>query len=396
MGADGVSDFVLMDERIIGAQGNRMDVPDRATDMPRPAEPDMAHDHDMPGHVADDGDMPGDHDMPKDDDGPTDDGGPKPGDSEPDPVNPPVAPPVEPRDPVVPSEDVVEPDTPIQDHGGGNSGTGSVIGQTGEVALTSHALKAGWVQVSFDAPIENAVVVAGPPSRNGQQPVVIETRNVSETGFEIRMKEWDYLDNYHTSETVGWMAIEAGRHEFGDGRVIEAGSNSIGGQGSKISFSKDFDEEPIVLAQAMSTSAARPVTDRIEAVSDAEFRVSFQTEEKYGTTEGGRLDWIAVSDMTSTGDGILTGIGDKRVGHESEKVTFAQPMGDDFVFLADMQTMNGTDPSTTRLHRLKDDFAVVSVQEERSRDDELSHWGREEIGYVAIKTGLIHDSDWAM
>ncbi|UWQ21554.1 G8 domain-containing protein [Jannaschia sp. W003] len=268
------------------------------------------------------------------------------------------------------------------------------IGQVGRIELQRAANGDGWVKVSFDDVIENAVVVAGPPTSNGGEGAVVETRNVTDTGFEIRIQEWDYLDGAHMLETVGWMAIEAGTHELADGRIIEAGSGSLGAKIGSIAFAADHAAGPVVLAQVQGGSDGRPLTDRIDNVTEDGFDIRLQGEERLGRGAAeGEFDWIAVSRGTD-GSGPLVGVADNLIGHKQEFVDFDGTMESEFVFLADMQTANGFDTAALRLAMLERGRANVFVQEEQSADKETRHHNQEAIGFVAIETGVIYENDW--
>ena len=158
--------------------------------------------------------------------------------------------------------------------------TGAAIGQAGNVTV-GQSSAGKWHSVSFDAPIENAVVVMGPVSFNGSDPVVTRVRNVSETGFEFQLDEWDYLDGSHIAETVSWMAVEAGHHVLSDGREIHAGSGSIAGQ-TWIDFGGSFAEKPLVFAQYGSASGPT-MADRVSSVSTSGFSAALSEQEANGS-----------------------------------------------------------------------------------------------------------------
>jgi len=46
------------------------------------------------------------------------------------------------------------------------------------------------------------VVVMGPPTHEGWHPATVRVRNVTDTGFEFQIDEWDYLDGAHALEDV--------------------------------------------------------------------------------------------------------------------------------------------------------------------------------------------------
>lgn len=122
--------------------------------------------------------------------------------------------------------------------GGGN---GFIIDQI-------DGLTADWRTVSLPVGFADPVVVAGPPSRNGADPGVIEIRNVASRSFQIRYREWDYLDRRHpTAEGASYLVVERGVTILPSGARIEAGSNNASDAFSVVEFAGGFDGPPVVL-----------------------------------------------------------------------------------------------------------------------------------------------------
>lgn len=67
-----------------------------------------------------------------------------------------------------------------------------------------------WTTIHHESNFLNPVVIAGPPSTNGEHPVMVETRNADADSFEIRLVEFDYQDGNHSTEQVSWMVVEGG------------------------------------------------------------------------------------------------------------------------------------------------------------------------------------------
>ncbi|MEL6219323.1 MAG: hypothetical protein AAFR79_12795, partial [Pseudomonadota bacterium] len=99
------------------------------------------------------------------------------------------------------------------------------IGEAGGIEIAARS-EADWHRVDFANPIDDAVVVAT-ASENGADPFVLAVRGVTETGFEVKLDEWDYLDGRHGLETVSWVAVSEGTHTLSDGRVLQAGTSTL-------------------------------------------------------------------------------------------------------------------------------------------------------------------------
>ena len=94
-----------------------------------------------------------------------------------------------------------------------------VIGQAGQVT-TNQTGSAQWHTVTFDAEILNPVIKMTMNTENDTDPITLRVRNVTDTGFEWQIDEWDYLDGVHGSETVSWLAIAAGTHTLDNGLEV--------------------------------------------------------------------------------------------------------------------------------------------------------------------------------
>lgn len=121
----------------------------------------------------------------------------------------------------------------------------------------AEGVTADWQLVHFGATFADPVVVAGPPSFNGGDPGVIEIRNVTYRSFEMRFREWDYLDGAHpTAETVPFLVVERGSTVLPSGGVIEAGTAVGETSPREVAFTSFFDAVPVVLATVVHFPAS--------------------------------------------------------------------------------------------------------------------------------------------
>ena len=265
-----------------------------------------------------------------------------------------------------------------------------VIGEAGVVEVRQRAGE--WFAVEFARPLDDPAVVMGPISSNGGQPATMRVRDVTATGFEYQLDEWDYLDGSHTAETVGWMAVEGGVHTVG-GLTIAAGVGRASGTGGRVDFGGAFDAAPVVTAQVASTRDPRAVTDRLSGVTAAGFDVELASEEAARAAHGAEdLAWIAIEPGGSPAAGLLaTSTGD-RVTQADAALGFGGAFADGFALLADMRTLDGADPATVRLRDLAPSRATLFVEEEESRDAETGHTN-EDVSVIALALGPIVGDD---
>ena len=262
------------------------------------------------------------------------------------------------------------------------------IGETGTI-VTSDS-DSNWRHINFKRPIENAVVVAGPMTTNGGDPGNVRVRNITDTGFDLQIDEWDYSDGPHTFETISWMAVSAGKHVLPGGQTIIAGESSVGASWASVHFGEDLGETPVVLAQVSSTNDPDAVVERVGNVSSTGFDALLQEQESTAWSHAEEtLSWIALTagGDAQTGDLVeLTAGG--AVNHNDKNLSWSTSLKE-LAFFADMQTTNGGDTATLRARSAPTSTGVaVFVEEERSGDEEIDHTN-ESIGYAVLRTGLL-------
>ncbi|MEM9902142.1 MAG: LamG-like jellyroll fold domain-containing protein [Pseudomonadota bacterium] len=270
----------------------------------------------------------------------------------------------------------------------GAEDTGIPSGETVRMEMGSETVyqngKNVWHTVTFEEEIEDAVVVMGPVGMNGSQEATVRVKNVTSEGFEFQVDEWDYLDGWHVTETVSWMAISEGTHTLASGQTIAAGSTtSLSDHETAVEVNLDgFSDTPSVFAQVASANDNAAVTTRVHEVGADGFAVLLDEEE--GATDGQhapeRIDWIAIDDDIS---GLLNVDEFGGIDHEFSEVGF-EDLGADPVLLAAMQTRNGSDSAALRYSQLESDSVRLAVQEEQSLNAEK--WHTEED--VAVLTGI--------
>ncbi|MEE9602137.1 MAG: hypothetical protein V3V75_02450, partial [Thermoguttaceae bacterium] len=135
------------------------------------------------------------------------------------------------------------------------------IGEYGQVTGVTHERQTVTLQHRYI----NPVVFATPPSLYGSQPVSVQIDNVTQTGFEIFVKEPANLDNIHAAETVSYFVFEKGSHVLEDGTAIEVGAlNTIRLAGQSggfvpVDFTVPFDAAPAVFSQIQNVSGTESV-----------------------------------------------------------------------------------------------------------------------------------------
>ena len=252
-------------------------------------------------------------------------------------------------------------------------------------SLSVEQLNSGqWHKIAFDAPIANAAVVMGPLTLNGEEPAAVRVRNVTETGFEFQIDEWDYLDGAHIVETISWMAGSIGTHTLSDGSIVSFGATMASNSSVTTVGLNGFSDAPVILGQLAGSAESRAITHRIEKVGKSGFEVSVGAEEAKDLT-GVKLApetfyWVGID--AADGSSVFQS---GQTGADHDFASTGQSIAGRAV-LADMQTMNGFDAATLRYKTDSSGKLQVMVDEEASYDSETTHV-TETVGWVLAKEG---------
>jgi len=260
------------------------------------------------------------------------------------------------------------------------------LGEAGTVSIDQPD-RSTWREVGLSGEYTDPVVLMGPVSANGGQPVHARVRNVSATGFEFQLEEWEYLDGGHIEEAVSYLVCEAGRHELADGTQLEAGRADLTETGRGISFAGTFPERPAVFSTVQTYNGGQAVITRQRAVTPTGFDCRLQEEEALGPHATERVGYLAIEQGTgdTSGAAFEAGRTPDTITDSSSTIDFAGSY-DAPVFLAAAQTADGPDTAALRRRGLDGTGATVAIEEERSADSETGHT-TEAVGYLAVNGG---------
>jgi hypothetical protein len=253
--------------------------------------------------------------------------------------------------------------------------------EAGEVSVSS-----SWVRVSFESAFSNPIVVTGPPTVNNSEPCVVRIRNVTSTGFDIRLTEWNYQDRIHPTEKVNYLVLEKGCTTLPDGTIVEAGSFSGTTSFKTVRFTGAFSKSPVILTTISSMNEYDTISGRVKDIGLSSFAYYFREQEKNTNTHAAEtVNYIA----WEPGKGMVGSL-QFEAGTTGQRVTnfwygriFQNAFKEVPVILADMQTTVYTDSSALRMRNVNASNFQVKVDEEQSLDSELIH-GPETVGYLAI------------
>jgi RHS repeat-associated protein len=244
-----------------------------------------------------------------------------------------------------------------------------------------------WLTINFTKSYINPIVVAGPPTRNGGHPSVVRIQNVTATSFQIRIQEWDYLDQWHMFENVSYIVVEKGRHNMPNGTVLEAGSIDLLNSTLKTkNFLNAIPTLPAVFASVATFNDPSAVTQRLKDVNQNSFRAKMQEEEANdGIHASETLNFIAMEKVAGTIGGFEYLVGTEMVNH---KVSTLTSLGGYQNFFANMQTLNGGDTASVRMTGTPEEVINFYIEEEKSEDNEMRHL-HEEVAYLIFRPIVI-------
>jgi hypothetical protein len=154
----------------------------------------------------------------------------------------------------------------------------AVIGEVGQI---DDALTDSPQTVILSRSYANPVVFAQPLSYDGNNPSVVRITEVQADRFTLYVDEAPNMDGSHTTETVSYLVLEAGRWEVAGGVHLEVGTlttdATVGipaSQWEQVSFENSFTSAPVVLSQVQTENDDHWVKTRQQNISGTSFEVA--------------------------------------------------------------------------------------------------------------------------
>ncbi len=273
-------------------------------------------------------------------------------------------------------------------------GSGDVFGEVG-----TSSTNANWKTVNYANSYTDPVVVMGPLGMYGGQAATVRVRNSGGTNFQWQVDEWEYLDQSHNAETVGYMVVEKGTHTMANGNKIIAGKKTTGTAVTTVTFSSAFSAKPTVLVQAVTNNEAQAINVRVRKVTNTGFELYIQEEENGGTLDGNRshvnetVAWVAMERGSANGSGVgkfEVVNSANEITDQDKRISFSQTYNsNNRVLIGHSQTTDGGDAGVIRYraNSTSNTFNATGIdvffQEEASKDAELAH-ATEVFGYIVF------------
>ena len=253
-----------------------------------------------------------------------------------------------------------------------------------QIELGEIEIDHNWIRIEFSEPFINPVVVAGPPSRTDRDPCVVRLKNITSTGFDIRIQEWDYLDGSHNKEIVAYLVMEQGNYTLDDGTMVEAGQfDSNDNEFNTVQFNTTFTTEPVVMTSIRTFNEEEAVTDRLRNISTTSFEHKTQEQESSSRKHGNETVNYIAWEPSQNKIGDINVVVDKTADKVRDRwftIEYNEQLPELPIFLGTMQSQDGFDTSTIRYANRTDSEIQVTIEEEQSEDDETRHTS-ETVGY---------------
>ena len=240
-----------------------------------------------------------------------------------------------------------------------------------------------WTSVKFERGFSEPPIVAmSPASFNGSDPVAVRVRDVTAAGFEYQLDEWENYNGSHIAETLFYLALPEGEHDLGGLRAY-AGRGEVNHTWTTLAL-PDFAETPAVFTQVTSHNGGEAVTTRIRDLRSPSFRAHLREREAADNRHAVEtLHYIALEYGLGTVSGQPLAVGSFRTDDDWRRADFGTNFSVPYV-LAAIQSYSGGDTATLRYRDLGETSVQIKVEEETSRDEEVSH-AFEDIAWLVVE-----------
>jgi len=152
-----------------------------------------------------------------------------------------------------------------------------------------------WKQVTFPSSFSDTpVIVAVIMTENGGDNCHIDLRNPSASGFQVRVEEDVGCDGPHTTETIGWIALEPGTYNINGAKLI-AGKVNADHNWATVSFPSTFSSTPAIVAAIMTENGGDNCHIDLRSPSVSGFQARVEEDKSCdGRHATETIGWIAI------------------------------------------------------------------------------------------------------
>ena len=167
-----------------------------------------------------------------------------------------------------------------------NESIGFLAVETGATSIGSLAARAGrtqgnheWKTVNFGTTLPAVpVVVTQVGTFNGNQACTTRVRNVTTSGFQVRLQEEEAGDGTHVNETIHWIAVVPGSTTV-DGRPVRVGrtGNAVTEAWHTVGYGASM-SGAVVVAEMQTFDGANPAALRHQGRTGSQVQVKVEEE----------------------------------------------------------------------------------------------------------------------
>ncbi len=252
--------------------------------------------------------------------------------------------------------------------------------------------------INFTESYTNPVVFAFLSTTNGPDTAVARVRNVTSTSFQFNLEEADNMDGIHTTETINYIVMEAGKWQLPDGTLFEVGTfdtNQVTRDSGfeTLSFNHDFSVAPVVLTniQTDANNVGYFKTRQRDTTQD-EVRFALEPDESAQNADvvnQETVGYIAIEETTGSWGSTLfeAGITSDSVRDSTFSVIYDQVYnGGSSVFIGTLASYDGPNAAALRGRGSSGTSQDIFVEEDTVNDAEVNHTTEE-------ATYLVFDED---
>ena len=174
--------------------------------------------------------------------------------------------------------------------------------EAGNFVLTSSNARSSYQRVQFKQAYPYPPIVTINPTDQESDPTEVRVKNITTTGFDVSTLSYEPGQNI-SAMNLSYIAVEPGRHQFNDGRQVEAcvvstrqyhNKNDSGSSERSISFTSAFNQTPTVITKLQS------VNNTIDRGNDSYVEPWFSAPSRSTTATGTNITLERSESVTGT------------------------------------------------------------------------------------------------
>lgn len=243
----------------------------------------------------------------------------------------------------------------------------------GFIDLNSENLPSDWVAVDFYSNFSTAPQVHASQITNlgsGNAVSYADIRNVTTSGFEIRLEEPDGFNGLHVYESYNWIAFESIPESGG------TGVNSTDEAWKTTSLSGSYAVPPIIIANIQTENGLAPAIVDIKNVTNTSFQFRIE-EERDGIHANETIVWTEFEYVPPQNES-----NESTINHNWENIAFSKPFTTVPLVFAEITTENGTDTAEVDLKNISNYGFTMRIEEDTNGWD--GYHAFEDVSWYAI------------